>query len=131
FFNVAAVFVVSTKVAQTVGKGMVDIAVVDPHVILGALLGAIIWNIITWLWGLPSSSTHALLGGFAGAAIAKAGFGAIIFSGWVKPILGIVVSPVLGVVLGFTPSVLLSWAVWKRDARSMEWIFRRLQLLSA
>ena len=131
FFNVAAVFVVSTKVAQTVGKGMVDIAVVDPNVILGALLGAIIWNIITWLWGLPSSSTHALLGGFAGAAIAKAGFGAIIFSGWFVTILFIVLSPVIGLLLGYGLMVAVYWIFRRTPPGKVDRIFRSTQLASS
>ncbi|HEY0350914.1 MAG TPA: inorganic phosphate transporter, partial [Gemmatimonadales bacterium] len=93
FFNFVAAFVVGTAVAKTIGKGLIDVSVVDPNVILGALLGAIIWDLITWYLGLPSSSSHALLGGYGGAAIAKAGFGALILPGWVKPILFIVISP--------------------------------------
>jgi PiT family inorganic phosphate transporter len=82
FFNFVAAFVVGTAVAKTIGKGLIDITVVDPDVILGGLLGAIVWDLITWYLGLPSSSSHALLGGYAGAAIAKAGFGALILGGW-------------------------------------------------
>ena len=96
FFNFIAAFTVGTAVAKTISKGLVDPAIVDPTVVLAALLGAIVWNLVTWYVGLPSSSSHALLGGFAGAAIAKAGIGALILSGWVKPILGIVISPVSG-----------------------------------
>ena len=87
FFNFIAAFTVGTAVAKTIGKGLIDPAVVDPTVILAALLGAIIWNLVTWWLGLPSSSSHALLGGYGGAAIAKAGLGSLIVGGWVKPIL--------------------------------------------
>ena len=86
FFNFAAAFVVGTAVAKTIGKGLIHPQVVDPNVILGALLGAILWDLTTWYLGLPTSSSHALLGGLAGAAIAKAGFGALILSGWVLPV---------------------------------------------
>ena len=96
FFNFIAAFVVGTAVAKTIGKGLIDIAVVDPSVILGGLIGAIVWDLITWYAGLPSSSSHALLGGYAGAAIAKAGFGALIPGGWTLPLLFIIVSPLLG-----------------------------------
>ena len=82
FFNFIAAFIVGTAVARTIGKGLIDIAVVDPSVVLGGLIGAIVWDLITWWGGIPSSSSHALLGGYAGAAIAKAGFGALIPGGW-------------------------------------------------
>jgi PiT family inorganic phosphate transporter len=131
FFNFAAAFIVGTAVAKTISKGLVDPSIVTPTLILGALLGAIIWDLITWYMGLPSSSSHALLGGYAGAAIAKAGFSSIIVSGWIKPIAAIVISPVLGMLIGLTLSVVLSWALWKQHARTMEKLFKRLQLVSA
>ncbi|MEO8029499.1 MAG: inorganic phosphate transporter [Gemmatimonadota bacterium] len=131
FFNFAAAFVVGTAVAKTIGKGLVDPAVVDPNLVLGALLGAIVWNLITWWLGLPSSSSHALMGGLGGAAIAKAGVGALITAGWVKPILFIFLSPLLGMVLGLSLSVALSWALRKQAPGPMDRLFRRLQLLSA
>jgi PiT family inorganic phosphate transporter len=130
-FNFLAAFVVGTAVAKTVSKGLIVPEVISPTVVCAALLGAIIWNLITWWFGLPSSSSHALLGGFAGAAVAKAGFGALIASGWIKPILGIFVSPLLGMVLGMLLSVILSWTLWKQDARTMSWLFKKLQLVSA
>src|SRR5688572_14370625 len=111
FFNFVAAFVVGTAVAKTIGKGLIDVSVVDPNVILGALLGAIVWDLITWYLGLPSSSSHALLGGYAGAAIAKAGFGALILGGWVLPVAFIVVSPVLGMLIALALTVILSWAL--------------------
>ena len=88
FFNFSAAFVIGTAVAKTVGSGMIDVTAITPSVILGGLIGAIIWNLITWWYGLPSSSSHALLGGYAGAALAKAGFAVIIPAGWVKTIFG-------------------------------------------
>jgi PiT family inorganic phosphate transporter len=100
-------------------------------VILAALLGAITWNLITWYFGLPSSSSHALLGGYGGAAVAKAGVGALIASGWVKPILFIVISPLLGMTLGLGLTVGLSWALRRQSPGPMDKLFRRLQLLSA
>src|SRR5919199_376031 len=98
-FNFAAAFTVGTAVAKTVGKGMIHVDVVDPHVILGGLVGAIVWNLVTWRYGLPSSSSHALLGGYAGSAIAKAGFSALIYSGWTKTLAFIVLSPLIGMAL--------------------------------
>jgi PiT family inorganic phosphate transporter len=131
FFNFIAAFTVGTAVAKTIGKGLIDPSVVDPTVIVAALLGAIIWNLVTWWLGLPSSSSHALLGGYGGAAIAKAGLGSLIISGWIKPILFIFLSPTIGMILGLALSVGLSWAFHKRPAHRAETLFRRLQLLSA
>ncbi|HEX3926427.1 MAG TPA: inorganic phosphate transporter [Gemmatimonadales bacterium] len=129
--NFIAAFVVGTAVAGTIAKGLIDPSAVTPSLICAALIGAIVWNLVTWWLGLPSSSSHALLGGYAGAAITKAGFGAIIVSGWIKPIAGIVVSPLLGMALGLLLSVGLSWLLWKQPARRMANRFRRLQLVSA
>jgi PiT family inorganic phosphate transporter len=131
FFNFVAAFVVGTAVAKTIGKGLIDVSVVDPNVILGALLGAIIWDLITWYLALPSSSSHALLGGYAGAAIAKAGFGALILSGWVLPVAFIVISPLLGMVLALILTVALSWLLYRAPPGPLDRIFRRLQLISA
>ncbi len=131
FFNFVAAFAVGTAVAKTISKGLIDPAVVDPTIILAGLIGAIIWNLVTWWLGLPSSSSHALLGGYGGAAIAKAGLGALIVSGWVKPILFIFLSPIIGMALGFGLSVGLSWLVHKRAAARTEKLFRRMQLASA
>jgi PiT family inorganic phosphate transporter len=131
FFNFVAAFTVGTAVAKNISKGLVDPAVVDPTLLFAALIGAIAWNLITWALGLPSSSSHALLGGFGGAAIAKAGIAALLLSGWVKPILGIVVSPLLGIVLGLGLSVLLSWLLKSRPRGPMEKRFRILQLFSS
>jgi PiT family inorganic phosphate transporter len=131
FFNFVAAFVVGTAVAKAIGKGLIDISIVDPNVILGGLLGAIIWDLVTWYLGLPSSSSHALLGGYAGAAIAKAGFGALILSGWVLPVAFIVVSPVLGMSIALGLTVLLSWLLKGASPGPLDRIFRRLQLVSA
>jgi PiT family inorganic phosphate transporter len=131
FFNFVAAFVVGTAVAKTIGKGLIDISVVDPDVILAGLLGAIVWDLITWYLGLPSSSSHALLGGYAGAAIAKAGFGALILSGWLLPVLFIVVSPLLGMSIALVLTVGLSWLLHRAPPGPLDRIFRRLQLISA
>lgn len=128
--NFAAALVVGTAVAKAIATGLVAPEVLSPTMICASLTGAIGWNLITWYLGLPSSSSHALLGGYAGAAIAKAGFGAIIVKGWVWPILGIVVAPMMGMILGLIMSVVLSWSLWKREARRTEAVFRRLQLVS-
>jgi PiT family inorganic phosphate transporter len=130
-FNVLAAFVVGTAVAQTIGKGLIEPSVVDPDLILGALLGAIVWNIITWYFGLPSSSSHALMGGLGGAAIAKAGLPALQLAGWIKPILFILLSPLLGMVLALILTVALSWLLHGRRPGPVDRVFRRLQLLSA
>jgi PiT family inorganic phosphate transporter len=131
FFNFVAAFVVGTAVAKTIGKGLIDISVVDPNVILGALLGAIVWDLITWYLGLPSSSSHALLGGYAGAAIAKAGFGALILGGWVLPVAFIVISPLLGMAIALLLTVMLSWLLHSAPPGPLDRVFRRLQLISA
>ena len=130
-FNVAAAFVVGTAVARTIGKGLIDPQVIDPNLILAALLGAILWDLITWYLGLPTSSSHALLGGLGGAAISKAGFGALLLGGWVLPIAFIVVSPVLGMVLALALTVGLSWLLRSMRPGPLDKVFRRLQLVSA
>src|ERR1043166_7531747 len=101
FFNFSAAFIVGTAVAKSVGAGMVDLSVVTYSVIFAGLIGAIVWNLITWYLGLPTSSSHALFGGYAGAAVAKAGFRAIIVSGWTKTLIFIVVSPLIGLTVGW------------------------------
>jgi PiT family inorganic phosphate transporter len=131
FFNFIAAFVIGTAVAKTISKGLIEPSAVDANVILAALIGAIVWNLITWWLGLPSSSSHALLGGYGGAAVAKAGAGAIIASGWIKPIIFIVISPMLGMALGLGLTVALSWALRNQSPGPMDKLFRRLQLLSA
>jgi PiT family inorganic phosphate transporter len=131
FFNFMAAFVVGTAVAKTIGKGLIDPHIVDPNIILAALLGAIIWDLITWYLGLPTSSSHALLGGYGGAAIAKAGFGALLLSGWVLPIAFIVISPLLGMLLALALTVGLSWLLHGQRPGPLDKTFRRLQLVSA
>ena len=131
FFNFIAAFVVGTAVAKTMGKGLIDINIVTPDVILAGLIGAIVWDLVTWWLGLPSSSSHALMGGYAGAAIAKAGFGALILSGWTLPILFIVLSPLLGLLIALLLTVALSWLLYKARPGPVDRAFRRLQLLSA
>ena len=131
FFNVAAIFVFHLSVAATVGKGIVMPGVVDTHVVFGALVGAITWNVITWYYGIPSSSSHALIGGIVGAVMAKAGTGALVATGILKTVAFILVSPLLGFTLGSAMMVLVAWACRSsRPARVDKW-FRRLQLLSA
>ena len=131
FFNVVAIFVFQLSVAATVGKGIVQPGVVDTHVVFGALLGAISWNVITWYYGIPSSSSHALIGGIVGAVIAKSGASALVSAGILKTVTFIFVSPLLGFVLGSLMMVLVAWVFRRsRPSRVDKW-FRRLQLLSA
>ena len=131
FFNVVAIFIFHLSVAATVGKGIVQPGIVDTHVVFGALLGAVSWNVITWYYGIPSSSSHALIGGIVGAVMAKAGAGALISAGIMKTVLFIFVSPVLGFLLGSLMMVLVA-NLFKRSRPSKvdKW-FRRLQLVSA
>ena len=131
FFNFIAIFVVNMKVAQTIGKGTIDPHVVDHYVIFGALVGAIAWNIITWYYGIPSSSSHALIGGLVGAAVAKAGTGSLISGGLIKTVAFIVVAPMLGFALGSIIMLIVSWTFVKSTPRKVDTWFRRLQLASA
>ena len=131
FFNVVAVFVFHLSVAATVGKGIVQPGIVDTHVVFGALVGAITWNIITWVYGIPSSSSHALIGGIVGSVIAKAGAGALIASGIWKTVAFIFVSPVLGFLLGSLMMVLVAWICRRTSPNKVDRWFRRLQLVSA
>ena len=131
FFNVLAIFVFHLSVAATVGKGFVQPGIVDTHVVFGALIGAISWNLITWYYGIPSSSSHALIGGILGAVMAKAGASALLSSGIFKTVAFILVSPLLGYVLGSALMVLVAWVFRKtRPAKVDKW-FRRMQLVSA
>jgi PiT family inorganic phosphate transporter len=131
FFNFVAAFGFGVQVARTVGKGVVEAGVVDQWVILGGLLGAITWNLLTWYYGIPTSSSHALIGGYAGAAVAKAGFGALLLPGLVKILLFIVLAPVLGLVLGFCLMVATLWTFRRVRPSRVDGLFSRLQLLSA
>jgi PiT family inorganic phosphate transporter len=130
-FNFLAAFTFGTAVASTIGKGMIDISIVTSTVIFGGLAGAILWDLITWYVALPTSSSHALVGGYAGAAIAKAGWSSLIASGWTKTLVFIVLSPVIGMALALVISVVTQWIFRGfKPARVDKW-FRRLQLLSA
>jgi PiT family inorganic phosphate transporter len=131
FFNFVAAFGFGVQVAQTVGKGVVHADVIDQWVILAGLAGAIAWDVITWYWGLPTSSSHALIGGFAGAAVAKAGLGSLVVVGLVKIGLFMVLAPVIGLVVGFALMLATVWIFRDATPGRVDWIFRRLQLLSA
>jgi len=131
FFNFVAAFTFGTAVAKTIGQGMIDLKYVNLYVILAGLLGAIFWNIFTWYYGLPVSSSHALIGGYAGAAIAKAGWSVIILSGWTKTLLFIILSPAIGVVLGSGLMISVYWIFRHWAPQRLDRHFRKLQLLSA
>ena len=131
FFNFVAAFVLGTHVAKTIGKGMIDLSVVSHEVVLAGLLGAIFWNLVTWYYGLPVSSSHALIGGYAGAAVAKAGFGALLVGGWVKPLSFIVLAPLIGMTLAFVLTVAVTWIFRRWHPFKLDQLFRRLQLVSA
>jgi PiT family inorganic phosphate transporter len=131
FFNVVAIFVFQLKVAATVGKGIVDPGIVDQHVVFGALVGAIAWNFITWWWGIPSSSSHALIGGIVGATMAKAGTGPLVGAGIFKTVAFIFISPLMGFLLGSLLLVAVSWICRRWSPLHVDNVFRRLQLVSA
>ena len=130
-FNFIAILVFQLKVATTVGKGTIDPSVVDHYVVFGALVSAIVWNLVTWFYGIPSSSSHALIGGLVGAAVAKAGTGSLIASGLLKTIAFIVLSPLLGFIFGSIMMVLVSWVFVRSTPRHVDKWFRRMQLVSA
>ena len=132
FFNFAALFTGGVAVAKAVGGGMIEQSIVDPNVILGALLGAIMWNIITWAYGIPSSSSHALIGGYAGSAMAKAGIAAITWGPkWVQTLSFIVISPLVGFAAGYTIMVACFWIFQRMSAGKADRVFRPAQLLSS
>ncbi len=133
FFNFIAFLIFGTAVASTIGKGMIDVNEVTTTVVFAGLIGAIAWNLITWYFGLPSSSSHALIGGYAGAAIARAGFGVVIPGGWYKTLLFIALAPLIGLVLGYALKVVTSWLIyWRKQSPGQvdKWS-RYLQLFSA
>jgi len=130
-FNVIAIFLFQLKVASTIGKGTIDPAIVDYHVVFGALVGAIVWNVVTWYYGIPSSSSHALIGGLVGAALIKAGPGALQWAGIGKTVAFIFVAPVLGFLLGSVLMLCVAWPCNSYTPRKVDKLFRRLQLLSA
>jgi len=131
FFNFAALGVFGVAVAATIGKGIIDPAVIDHRVVFGALVGGISWNVITWYYGIPSSSSHALIGGLAGAAVAKGGVDTLIGGGFAKTAVAIVLSPLLGMVLGIALMITVSWICAKSTPQRVDRWFRRLQLVSA
>jgi PiT family inorganic phosphate transporter len=131
FFNFTAIFVFHLKVAATVGKGIVEPGIIDHYVVFGALVGAITWNAITWWAGLPSSSSHALIGGLIGAAVAKGGFHTLMSEGIVKTVAFIFLSPVLGFIFGSLLMVAVAWIVRRKSPSRVDRWFRRLQLVSA
>ena len=139
FFNFVAAFAFGTAVAKRMGSGMIQLDIVTQYVVLAGLIGAIVWDILTWWWGLPTSSSHALIGGYAGAAMARAAilhgparsFDVIIASGWTKTLIFIVVAPLMGLVLGFAFMVAVMWIFKRKAPQSVDGWFRRLQLISA
>ena len=131
FFNFVAYFLFPLKVAATIGTGTIDRAIVDHYVIFGALVGATSWNVITWLYGIPSSSSHALIGGLAGAAVAKAGTGSLVMAGIGKVVLFIVLSPALGFLFGTLLMLAVSWLFVRATPRKVDRWFRKVQLVSA
>lgn len=139
FFNFLAAFLLGTAVAHTIGKGMIQLDIVTQYVVLAGLGGAIVWDLLTWWWGLPTSSSHALIGGYAGAAIARAAilhgwgnaFNVIIPAGWVKTVAFIFIAPIMGLVLGWTFMIGMYWLLRHRAPRQVDTWFRKLQLLSA
>ncbi|MGB8458758.1 MAG: inorganic phosphate transporter [Candidatus Acidiferrum sp.] len=131
FWNFVAAFIFGTAVATTIGKGMIHIELINQQVLLSGLLGAISWNLITLTLGLPTSSSHALIGGYGGAAVAYAGFKALILPGWVMPVLFLVLSPVIGMILAMILTIITSWIVRRQRPQKVDRWFRRLQLLSA
>ncbi|HEV7784527.1 MAG TPA: inorganic phosphate transporter, partial [Thermoanaerobaculia bacterium] len=131
FFNFVAAFVLGTHVAKTIGSGMIDLSVVTREVVLAGLIGAILWNLVTWYYGLPVSSSHALIGGYGGAAIAKAGWSSILVAGWTKTLLFIVLAPLIGMILGFFLMVMVTWIVRNWRPSRVDRRFRGMQLLSA
>ena len=138
-FNFLAAFFLGTAVAKTIGTGMIDVSIITQYVVMAGLLGAIVWDVLTWLLGLPTSSSHALIGGYAGAAIARAGMlrgwraapRVIVASGWIKTLVFIVVAPLMGLVLGFGFMVAISWIFQRKSPRQVDRLFRKLQLFSA
>lgn len=131
FFNFVAFMIFGTAVAKTIGKGLINIDMIDINVIFAGLIGTILWNLATWFLGLPTSSSHALIGGYAGAAVAKAGFGAIIFSGWYKTLAFIVIAPMIGFFLGQFFITIISWIVCNKAPASVNRWARPLQVFSA
>jgi len=131
FFNFIAAFFFGTGVAQTISKKLIDPSAVDIYVVCGGLIGAIVWDIITWLMALPTSSSHAIISGYAGAAIAKAGFSVILVEGWIPVILFLIISPIVGLILGWTFMTAVTWITRNANRHTAQRRFRHLQLVSA
>jgi PiT family inorganic phosphate transporter len=131
FFNFIAAFFFGTGVAQTISNKLIDPKAVDVYVICGGLIGAIAWDIITWLMALPTSSSHAIISGYAGAAIAKAGFSVILVKGWIPILVFLIISPIIGMILGWVIMTAVSWLTWHTERYKAERRFRHLQLVSA
>lgn len=131
FFNLVAAFMFDVHVAKTIGKGLVELSAVNEYVVLAGLLGAIVWNLLTWWFGIPSSSSHALIGGYAGAAVARAGFDVVLYHGWTKTILFIFIAPLMGMVMGFILMAIVMWIMKGRSVTKSNNVFRKLQLVSA
>lgn len=131
FFNFAAYWVFGLKVAETVGKGIIEVDIVDPQVIFGALVGAMFWNVVTWWKGIPSSSSHALVGGLIGAGVTRAGLDGIVWSGVIKTASAIILSPTMGMILSILLVVLTSWVFLRATAKRAEGMFKKLHLLSS
>jgi len=131
FWNFIAAFTLDVTVAKTIGSGIVHLESVDIYIISAGLIGAITWNLLTWYFGIPISSSHALMGGYGGAAVMKLGIGSLILSGWVKVILFIIIAPMLGLVIGLFNMFVTTWIVRNQKPRKVDKVFRRLQLVSA
>jgi PiT family inorganic phosphate transporter len=131
FFNFLAAFLLGTAVAKTIGGGMIRINYVTQYVVIAGLVGAIVWDLLTWWWGLPTSSSHALIGGYAGAAVMRSGWHVIIAEGWYKTLIFIVVAPVIGLILALTFMVAVFWLLRNKAPQRIDAWFRKLQLLSA
>jgi inorganic phosphate transporter, PiT family len=131
FFEFAAAFTFEVRVAKTIGSGLVEIGSTDIYILTAGLVGAIIWNLVTWYFGIPVSSSHALVGGYGGAAVLKLGFGCLILSGWVKIIVFIFIAPLIGLILGLFNMLVTTWIVRNNKPRKVDKAFRKLQLVSA
>jgi PiT family inorganic phosphate transporter len=131
FFNFVAAFLLGTAVAKTIGGGMIRIDTVTQYVVITGLLGAIVWDVLTWWWGLPTSSSHALIGGYAGAAVMRSGWHVIIAAGWYKTLIFIVVAPIMGLILGWSFMVAVYWLLRNKAPQRIDVWFRKLQLVSA
>ncbi len=131
FFNFIAAFTLDVNVAKTIGSGIVNLTDIDVYVIASGLIGAIVWNLVTWYYGIPVSSSHALVGGYGGAAVLKLGFGVLVVSGWIKIIAFIFIAPLIGFIFGMINMFITTWIVKNQKPRKVDRVFRRLQLVSA